>query len=239
MPLHVDPATERFVFDTSIRRIWMDIGTHARAQNTRPFLDRHDDLFVIGFEPMRYQWGEISTVNLQAPDKGWGYGHPRMAVLPAAATSGSAESWKTFHRNSQNMCSSLNELGKDKCGSVVEEYDIAAIRLVSVIDRIPPNLSVEFIKIDAQGHDLEVVKGIDKEVMKARVLHIILEVQSDEVYAEGSKQEDVISYMKDECGWRLVTDTANGSSRERNLAFDNAESVTEDASRKFWAEHRI
>lgn len=44
------------LFPASVRRLWIDVGTHARASNTRPQLDVHSDLAIIGFEPMRYQY---------------------------------------------------------------------------------------------------------------------------------------------------------------------------------------
>ena len=242
LPLSVDPSTGRFALPTSIRRVWIDVGTHARAGNTRPFLDdqiHNGDLFIIGFEPMRYQWGEISTINYQAPKKGWGYGHDRMVVLPAAASS--TEGWKTFHRNSENMCSSLNQLGDTKpCGKVVEEYPIAAVRLQSILERIPPSIVVEYVKIDAQGHDLEVVKGMDKDVMNSRVKHVVLEVQNMQQYQQGSTYDDVVEYLQHQCGWKLVSNTRNGIDRERNLAFDNPALVTSALeSQTFWRRHKL
>lgn len=242
LPLSVEPTTGQFALPTSIRRVWIDVGTHARAGNTRPFLDdqpTNGDLFIIGFEPMRYQWGEISTINYEAPNKGWGYGHDRMVVLPAAASS--TEGWKTFHRNAENMCSSLNQLGDTQpCGKVVEEYPIAAVRLQSILERIPPSIVVEFIKIDAQGHDLEVVKGMDKDVMNSRVKHVVLEVQNMQQYQQGSTYDDVVEYLQHQCGWKLVSNTRNGIDQERNLAFDNPALVTSTLeSQTFWRRHKI
>lgn len=239
LPLTIDQSSSgQFLrLPANIRRVWMDVGTHARAGNTRPFLDKFDDLLVIGFEPMRYQWGEISTINFDAPKKGWGYGHPRMIVLPAAASS--KEGWQMFHRNSDNMCSSLNKLGDTQpCGKVVEEYPIATVRLQSILSRIPPHVMVEFIKIDAQGHDLEVVKGIGQDMIRTKVKHIIMEVQSTQIYQQGSTRQSVLSYMES-CGWKLAMDTNNGSSNEQNLAFDNTALVTAEESKQFWAQHRI
>ena len=66
--LTTDPRTGLFIFPPEVRRIWLDIGTHARAGYTRPELDKAGgkDLFIIGFEPNRFQWGEISTIGALA-----------------------------------------------------------------------------------------------------------------------------------------------------------------------------
>lgn len=113
--LKTDPATGLLRMPPGVKRVWVDVGTHARAQNTRPELDKPSgkDLMIIGFEPNRFQWGEISTINfspvVNGHQTGWGYGHERFFAFPAAASNESG--YATFHRGNENMCSSLKVRG--------------------------------------------------------------------------------------------------------------------------------
>lgn len=154
-----------FSFPPAIKRVWIDVGTHARAGVTRPALDlpENDDLFIIGFEPMRYQYGEISTLNLD----GYGYGHSRMAVLNAAVSS--ARGSVTFHRSANNMCSSiLKSTSGGACEAKVVEMEVASIPLEDVFARIRPELNIEFVKIDAQGADFDVLKSAGQLLSRAK-----------------------------------------------------------------------
>jgi hypothetical protein len=51
----IDPVTRKLDLPAAVKRVWVDVGTHAKAGVTRPFLNTEEDLFIIGFEPNRYQ----------------------------------------------------------------------------------------------------------------------------------------------------------------------------------------
>jgi hypothetical protein len=115
-----DPVTHQLKLPSTITRVWVDVGTHAQAGVTRPFLNTEEDLFIIGFEPNHFQWGEIATSPDPAKTHDWGKGHPNFWAIHAAASS--ENGYATFHRSSSNMCSSLNDMtsrmtGTD-CGKV-------------------------------------------------------------------------------------------------------------------------
>lgn len=154
-----------FAFPPAIKRVWIDVGTHARAGVTRPALDlpENGDLFIIGFEPMRYQYGEISTPKLDD----YGYGHVRMAVMNAAVSS--VRGSVTFHRSANNMCSSiLKSAPGSACEAQVVDVEVASLPLEDVFARIRPELIIEFVKIDAQGADFEVLKSAGESLSRAK-----------------------------------------------------------------------
>lgn len=104
-------------------------------------------------------------------------------------------------------------------GGMVEEFSVAVIMLQDVLRLVPPDVLIEYIKIDAQGHDFEVVRGIGSEL--PRVKHIRVEVQLKTVY-EGATTKDQFRTFMEQHGFRMSKANVNGSPSEENLDFINA-----------------
>lgn len=71
-----DPVTHMLKLPPAVKRLWIDVGTHAQAGVTRPFLNTQTDLFIIGFEPNHFQWGEACR-SLTVGGEGRGHKHQR------------------------------------------------------------------------------------------------------------------------------------------------------------------
>jgi FkbM family methyltransferase len=215
-----DPVTHMLKLPPEVKRVWVDVGTHAQAGVTRPFLNTETDLFIIGFEPNHFQWGEIATSPDPSKTHDWGKGHPKFWAIHAAASE--ENGYATFHRSSSNMCSSLNDMtsrmeGTD-CGKVQEEFVVNVLALETVLKLVPPEVRIEFVKIDAQGHDLSVAKGL-KSVLP-RVEHVMLECQVKAMYEGSATQKDVVEWFESN-GWAKTADENNGLADEINMAFTN------------------
>jgi FkbM family methyltransferase len=227
-----DPVTHMLKLPPAIKRVWVDVGTHAQAGVTRPFLNTESDLFVIGFEPNHFQWGEIATAPDPSKTQDWGKGHPNFWAIHAAASE--ENGYATFHRSSSNMCSSLNDMtsrmaGTD-CGKVQEEFTVNVLALETVLKLVPPEIRIEFVKIDAQGHDLSVAKGLKS--MLARVEHIMLECQVKPMYESSATQQDVVDWFAAQ-GWTKTADESNGIAEEVNMAFTNPTVAQNDGVASF------
>lgn len=59
---------------------------------------------------------------------------------------------------------------------VTPAFMVPVIRLEDILRKVPASVEIEFIKIDAQGHDFEVVQGIGRQL--SRVKRILAEVQT-------------------------------------------------------------
>ena len=80
---------------------------------------------------------------------------------------------------------------------------------------------INFIKIDTQGHDLNVVKSLGGYI--AIVNTITLECQTQSLYKNSPTKKDIISYM-DNNHFTLINTSVfkkNGESFEENLTFKN------------------
>jgi FkbM family methyltransferase len=227
-----DPATHLLQLPPQVKRLWIDVGTHAKAGVTRPFLDLDDDLFIIGFEPNHFQWGEISTTPedwQKGPNKkGWGWGHPRFWAIQAAASD--EQGYATFHRSASNMCSSLHTFAEGikgtDCGTLMEEFTVNVLMLETILKMVPPDVRVEFVKIDAQGHDLSVAKGLGTQLQ--RVEHLMLECQIKPMYDGAATKDDVVKWFQAQ-GWSQSAIEDNGDDEEINLAFISP--LAEDSSK--------
>ncbi len=227
-----DPVTHMLKLPPQIKRVWVDVGTHAQAGVTRPFLNTEADLFIIGFEPNHFQWGEIATAPDPSKTQDWGKGHPNFWAIHAAASE--ENGYATFHRSSSNMCSSLNDMtsrmaGTD-CGKVQEEFTVNVLALETVLKLVPPEIRIEFVKIDAQGHDLSVAKGLKSTL--ARVEHIMLECQVKPMYEGSATQQDVVDWFSEQ-GWTKTADESNGIAEEVNMAFTNPKVAQNDGIASF------
>lgn len=119
----------------------------------RPALDDQSDLAVIAIEPLYDNWGHLTIKNH----------HDRLITIPAAVSPN--EGYATFRKAGTDMCSSLLEvnpeaLRKDWPGGCTEtsfEFQVATVRLQTIIDLIPSNIAIEFVKVDAQGSDYDVI----------------------------------------------------------------------------------
>tara|TARA_R100000008_G_scaffold61492_1_gene38823 strand:- start:271 stop:1011 length:741 start_codon:yes stop_codon:yes gene_type:complete len=125
---------------------------------------------------------------------------------------------RTFYMNSDDQTSSFSELLLDNLSSIEDDEskfwypqdtidkiknienvvdDVAVYPLQEVIDQHLPEGIIHFIKIDAEGKDLEVVKSINDETLKSRVKFITIECPNKVPRFKGeSIKMECINYMK-------------------------------------------
>jgi len=147
-PIKLDIETGEFIFPKEIRRVWVDVGVHRRS-NFLDHIDTNPDLFILGFEPVNYVPCD----------------HSRCFVFWAAAT----PKHQIITMNIQGaggLCDSFLQ-PNDKTTSKVFQgcvknkgtFNAPGIPLHEVLSRIPKNIEIEHLKIDAQGFDYQVMTG--------------------------------------------------------------------------------
>ena len=155
-PLSLSSSHRKLVFPETTKRVWVDVGVN-KESDFLPELQVHKDLFLIGFEPSE----------VYKPCS-----HERCVCLWAACT----PDYEIVHLNVQSGADLCDSLLKPKTetttrlwkGCVTQMADskgqpkqvqVPGIPLHELVSRIPQHVIVEYIKIDAQGYDLEVMKG--------------------------------------------------------------------------------
>jgi FkbM family methyltransferase len=133
----------------------------------------------------------------------------------------------------REACHSLNEINFDDIGKlkdgftgkpvIVDDWKLHDVRYVPKItlESLIADLDIQevaVLKIDAQGHDLEVVKGLGS--MIDRVNHIELEVSTTnfEIYKQEHKKQEVDDYLTLH-GFHLIRAISQTYGQEENLIF--------------------
>ena len=113
-----------------------------------------------------------------------------------------------------NESDGTNSLLKTRAGSLfektgqktIEVRKVPAVRLEDVLERIPAHLSIEFLKTDIQGLDLQALKSAGDQIL--RVKRIQTEIMNTALYEKASaesmsSEQEFQSYMKSR-GFTLV-----------------------------------
>jgi FkbM family methyltransferase len=194
----------------SYRRIWIDVGAH-EGETTLPFAARDQSLLVYAFEP-----------NLQAASRIMGRLR-NYVVLPIAIAErdGSAE----LNLNAYEQSSSLlpaDELGvkrwvTEQHFEVVGAVTVPTMRLDTFMNRAGIK-RVDFLKIDAQGLDLEVVKSAGNRLDDVIKVQLEATTVSYRQYEGSPDKSDIVDYMKSR-GFRLTAEEFQSHGQEANLTF--------------------
>ena len=116
---------------------------------------------------------------------------------------------KTFYETRDAVCASLLPFSKDKLkwevGSsplghtqfdVIDEYEVECIRLDDFLDA--NNIkSVEHLKVDAQGHDLDVIKSLGSRLKDVRTIVAEARLTDFHMYEGDCHKDELVQYMKD------------------------------------------
>eukprot|EP01121_Diplochlamys_sp_Union-15-3_P014475 TRINITY_DN4610_c0_g1_i2.p1 TRINITY_DN4610_c0_g1~~TRINITY_DN4610_c0_g1_i2.p1 ORF type:complete len:308 (+),score=45.63 TRINITY_DN4610_c0_g1_i2:139-924(+) len=214
LPVMTLDTNGKFIFPPAVKRIWFDVGAHKESMMCRPSLETQDDLGIIAFEPMYDKWGHLFIQNR----------HERLFSIPAAV--GTEEGWGLFRIAATDMCSSLkgvdpNANRKDWPGGCTEtkfEVKVPIVRLETIINLLPPDMYVEFLKIDAQGADWEVVSSAGN--LLSRVNMVVVEVQVNKpLYHEAHTEEEYVELFKRH-GFEIVRKQLQAK-YEENILFHN------------------
>lgn len=188
-----------FRIPASVDRVVLDVGAHNDTDWTDLVLD-HTDLFVIAFEP-RWWFNPPDLRRLK---------HPRIMLVPALVGSrgGFVEMYELPDEPEIASTLPLTSRGSDTFlpGKKKALKDVAMrtelvpmVSLFEVLTRLPPRLEITFIKIDAQGADMDVVKSAGQTLLRA--LRVQVEVQDlkpghrDIVYAGQAVKADFVEKM--------------------------------------------
>jgi FkbM family methyltransferase len=194
----------------SYRRIWIDVGAH-EGELTFPFAAADPSLLVYAFEP-----------NLRAASRIMGRLR-NYVVLPIAIaeSDGTAE----LQLNAYEQSSSL--LPADEAGvkSWRSEQEFKVIGSVTVptmrLETFMIGAGIEFIdflKIDAQGLDLEVVKSAGDRIRDVAKVQLEATTVSYRQYEGAPGKSVVIEYMES-MGFRLAGEEIQSHGQEANLTF--------------------
>ena len=192
-------------------RIWLDVGAHL-GEKTFAAAQADPTLRVYAFEP-----------NLSVASRKMG-ALANFIVLPLAIAEqdGSAP----FHLNEFDAASSLLPMnaaglrtwrGGDQLKEVAE-YSVPTVRLETFLNRAGIR-KVEFLKVDAQGADLAVIRSAGERLKDIRKISLEVQTTALPLYEGAATKEEVIRYLT-EAGFHLTAAEPQSFGQEENLTFE-------------------
>lgn len=198
----------------ALRGIWFDVGAY-RCEHTYSYALSNPSLRVYAFEP-----------NMQLAAKMLG-ALPNIIVVPMAVseTDGCAE----FNITASPASSSLLPIDGDNARrwvggaqggiSVVSRTVVPTIRLDTFMN-LAGIQTVDYLKIDAQGADLSVVKSLGSRLKDLRKIYLEASVTEYPVYHGTPSKTEIIEFLKDRA-FELVAVESQSDGQEENLTFEN------------------
>ena len=194
------------------KKLFIDVGLAIDAPNSANWLISHDDAFVVGIEPspenisilkkgrpanVSFSYLRLEDQSIILKNEIVGNINDRFCLLEAAIDNVDSPTTANFYLTDERNtgCSSLlkptEKLGLD----VKEVYQTPVVSLKEILDNLVPNhfSHVTFLKTDAQGKDLDVIKSCKEHLQN--VLIVQMEVNTNGQYENEQNLEEIERFM--------------------------------------------
>ena len=194
----------------------IDVGSNI-GEMTKKFV-KDSNNFVISIEPIPYLYNDLKKLE---------FDYNNLKVINCAVSN--KEGQETFYLNEPHYTSSLkkfNETVKNNWPNKLN-YDskitVELKKLSTIIEESSlENVVFEFVKIDAQGSDLEVIKSMEIYLSNVKTLKCegFITSKENELYEDEAKSNEIINYMTDN-NFILINDEINDTKLWSDLTFQN------------------
>jgi FkbM family methyltransferase len=197
----------KIIISNTIKHIKLDIGLSYSAPQSQSWLSNEDNLVVFGFEPNPAAVSCIKSIDNKKKDPGHGevlehrYINTNFFLIPVALGD-STDTKLPFYVTGGDMgCSSLLKPNLNNLPSHItleNVIDVPVFKLSDFFDMFPFDKFplIEYIKIDAQGNDLSIIKS-GGEYIKKHVVYVTLEAESNQYEnSTDNNTNNIINYME-------------------------------------------
>lgn len=202
----------------SLRGIWFDVGAY-RCEHTYEYALFNPSLRVFAFEP-----------NMHLAAKMFG-ALPNIIVVPMAVSE--SDGCAEFNITASPASSSLLPIDDDNARQwigggeirVVNKTTVPTIRLDTFMNLAGIH-AVDYLKIDAQGADLAVLKSSGNRLKDFRKIYLEVSVTPHPVYQGCASKKETVEFLG-ERGFELVAVETQSDGQEENLTFENRAANTQ------------
>jgi FkbM family methyltransferase len=182
----------------NITHVKLDIGLSYNAPQSQVWLEREPNLVVFGFEPNPEAVNSILSGNIRKKEEYHGepihskYINHRFFLFPVCLSNVETPMTKVFYSTTGGDCGT-SSLYKP-IDFTYDEVDVKVFSLRDFFDVFPWNRFsyIDYIKIDAQGSDLDILKGAGN-YLKERVVYITAEPGDSGYHECGHNNEHEIT----------------------------------------------
>lgn len=197
----IDVINNKINIPPWVKHIKIDIGLSYGAPQSNVWLNTESELLVFGFEPNPESCNKILSPNNKKLHTSHGdvlenrfIKSGQFKLLPVALSDSPSE--MDLYITEQDVgCSSLFE-PKQNFLKIKQKIKVPVFTLAEFFELLPNNLIIEYIKIDAQGSDLNIIKGGGKYISD-RVIWVTLEPEcSTYENINENNVNNIVTYMK-------------------------------------------
>lgn len=189
----------KIVIPETVRHIRLDIGLSYSAPMSQQWISHDPNLVVFGFEPHPVS---VATLRQGAVKQDPTHGEPldpkylnnRMFLLPCALGLTSGATIPFFITKNSCGCSSLY---RPICFEIEQVLEVPIFTLSNFFELLPLDTHpiIDYIKIDAQGSDLDILKSAGSYLTK-HVVYVTAEAENTQYANTVNSVEDLDRYMK-------------------------------------------
>ena len=225
-------VNDKIKINTNIKKIKLDIGIAIEAIHTEDWLNKDkNDLLVFGFEPLPYCIDETKKYFSQPISK-WkstniidtNWLNNNFLIVPVALGKSTSENVPFYVTTNNIGCSSiLAPSFPTQVGINLEKIiHVSMFKLSDFFELLPLDdiEYIEYIKVDVQGTDLEVIKSGGKYISE-KVVYVTMEPETTTyVNAENNSINEMIKYMES-IGFTYITHPNTHDPTFLNKRFEN------------------
>lgn len=213
---HISISDGMLRLDKKYKNLRIDIGLSENAPQSENWLSNRDDLFVIGFEPNPFSCQKIRTGDSNWPTKLSENNQSKILLVNAGLGSSMNESLN-FYVTEPDPGQSSFLLPADISVEKIINIDLLTLDEFSGLIDWEQFPYVEYIKVDCQGYDLEVLKGASN-ILKDRTIFCTAEAAASQYINETNQLTDLVKFMNN-IGFMYINPRRNllASLRHRKL----------------------
>jgi FkbM family methyltransferase len=193
-------------------QLWIDVGAH-HGEHSLKWVRQNANIIVHAFEPLP----ELARALATAAPTNYHVHAAAVAMYDGTAS---------FHVNRFDAASSLLPMEEVVRASWIDGdllaetsvVSVQTVRLDSFLDEIGAS-RVEFLKIDAQGGDFDVLRSLGSRLSDVRRVELEVVTGERQLYRGAADSETVIAWMTAR-GFSLTSRCEQSHGQEENLTFD-------------------
>jgi FkbM family methyltransferase len=182
-------SNEKILIPSWVKHIKLDIGLSYNAPHTQAWLTKEPETLVFGFECNPYSVASICSPFNKKLDNGHGnvlefkYINTRAYIIPVALGKDRCPAMKFYVTDGCGGNSSFFKPSEMETRFRTKEIiDVPVYTLADFFELLPDSIKyVDFIKIDAQGADLDILKGAGDWITK-KVVFVTAEAEVGDSY---------------------------------------------------------
>lgn len=182
------------------KKLRLDIGTSISAPVTRYWFNNLEDIYVIGIEPNpdcldKENFWQNNFFNIKKMFENHPQGENYYHIIGACDNVEKLTEQEFYLLSGNVGCSSLLRPKYENINgcSLDKIINVETFSIFSLLENIICD-TIELIKVDTQGKDLDVIKGMKNKIKN--VCYIDLEDDSTFYYHNASSHSEIIEYMR-------------------------------------------